>query len=102
AWAIEAEYLALGILSIVMIASPERVILGGGVMERAVLMPMIRARLRELVAGYLETPLLGEEIDAFLVTPALGDRAGVLGAMRLAQQLTEGVRSSEPSPPQRR
>lgn len=85
AWEIEADYVALGILSIVMVASPERVIVGGGVMERPPLLGMVRRRLRELVAGYLDTPLLGEEIDSYLVAPGLGDRAGVLGAIALAQ-----------------
>jgi fructokinase len=86
AWAIEADYLALGILSIVLVASPERVIVGGGVMERRPLLGMVRRELRELVAGYLETPLLGEDIDSYVVRPALGDHAGVLGAIALAQE----------------
>jgi fructokinase len=84
AWPLEAEYLASGILSIVSVASPCRVIVGGGVMEQPGLLAMVRARLRELVAGYLATPLLDEDIDSYLVAPALGDRAGVLGAIALA------------------
>ncbi len=87
AWELEAEYVALGILAIVSVASPHRVIVGGGVMERPRLLPVVRRRLRELVAGYLPTPLLGEEIDRYLVPPRLGDRAGVLGAIALAEQL---------------
>jgi fructokinase len=85
AWEIEADHLAMGILSIVMVASPERVIVGGGVMDRPPLLGMVRQRLRELVGGYLQTPLLGEAIDSYLVAPELGDRAGVLGAIALAQ-----------------
>jgi fructokinase len=85
AWQLEAEHLALGILSIVLIASPARVIVGGGVMEGPGLLARVRSRLRELVAGYLETPMLGTAIDDYLVSPALGDRAGVLGAIALAQ-----------------
>ncbi len=85
AWPLEADYLALGILSIVCVASPHRVILGGGVMERSLLLPMVRTRLVELLAGYLDTPLLGAEVDRYLVAPELGDRAGVLGAIALAQ-----------------
>lgn len=85
AWRLEAEYLALGILSIVCVASPHRVIVGGGVMERPALLPMVRRGLRELVAGYLDTPLLGDRIDSYLVAPGLGDRAGVLGAIALAE-----------------
>jgi fructokinase len=86
AWELEAEYLALGILSIVSVFSPQRIILGGGVMERRGLRHEVRANLRALLAGYLQTPLLGENIDAFLVAPALGDRAGVLGAIALAER----------------
>lgn len=85
AWELEAEYLALGLLSIVLVFSPERIVLGGGVMDRRGLHDRVRARLRELVAGYLETPLLDQEISAFVVPPALGDRAGVLGAIALAE-----------------
>jgi fructokinase len=93
AWALEAEYLALGILSIVSVVSPERIVVGGGVMERASLLPAVRVRLRDLIGGYLDSPLLGVRIDEYLVAPGLGDRAGVLGAIALAQQDT-AVRSA--------
>lgn len=83
-WALEAEYLALGILSIVLIASPQRVIVGGGVMDHPRLLASVGARLRELVGGYLDTRMLGDEIDSYLVSPLLGDGAGVLGAIALA------------------
>ena len=85
AWPLEADYLALGILGIVAVVSPHKVIAGGGVMERPPLLAMVRGRLRELVGGYLETPLLAQDIDRYLVAPGLGDRAGVLGAIALAQ-----------------
>lgn len=84
AWPLEAEYLALGILAIVLVASPHRVVVGGGVMQQPCLLPMVRRRLRELNAGYLDTPTLGEAIDDYLVAPELGDRAGVLGGIALA------------------
>ncbi len=85
AWTLEAEYVALGIFSIVSVASPHLVIVGGGVAERPRLLRMIRERLRELNGGYLDTPLLGREIERYVVTPELGDDAGVLGAIALAQ-----------------
>ena len=88
AWALEAEYVALGLLAIVLVASPQRVVAGGGVLERPGVLAAARARLVELNAGYLETPLLGAEIDRYVVAPALGDRAGVLGAIALAQTAT--------------
>jgi len=94
AWELEAEYLALGILNIVSVFSPERIVVGGGVMERGGLLAMVRVRVRELVAGYLDTPLLRGEVGSFLVEPALGDRAGVLGAIALAEM----ARKREPDP----
>jgi fructokinase len=84
AWALEADHLALGILSIVSVFSPLRVIAGGGVMQRPALIEMVGQRLCALNAGYLETPLLGDQIEDFIVVPQLGDRAGVLGALALA------------------
>jgi fructokinase len=85
AWALEAEYVALGILAIVLVASPERVIAGGGVLERPGVLAGARAGLVALNAGYLQPPLIGAEVDRYVVAPALGDRAGVLGAIALAQ-----------------
>jgi fructokinase len=78
AWDLEAEYLALGIMSWTCVLSPERIVLGGGVMQRAELFPKIRVRLSELLNGYLEAPEI--------VPPKLGTRAGVLGAIALASQ----------------
>jgi fructokinase len=82
AWELEAEYLALGILSIVLIASPQRVIAGGGVIERAGLLERVRVRLPELLAGYPPGPQIAAD-PGYLVGPALGDDAGVLGAIAL-------------------
>jgi fructokinase len=85
AWELEAEYVALGMLAIVLVAAPERIVAGGGVMERAGLIQAVRARLVELNAGYLDTPMLDDQVDSYVVAPVLGDRAGVLGAIALAQ-----------------
>ena len=79
AWDLEARYLALGLLSGICVLSPERVILGGGVMRREQLYPMIRGNVAELLNGYLDAP--------DIVPPSLGSRAGVLGAMALADAL---------------
>jgi fructokinase len=78
AWDLEAEYLALGIASWTCTLSPEQIILGGGVMQRAELFPKIRSRVAELLNGYVEPP--------GIVPPGLGTRSGVLGAIALANQ----------------
>lgn len=89
AWDLEAHYLALGLANVILVLSPERLVLGGGVMTRAPLMPLIRAKLVEVLGGYLQSAALGDRITDYLVAPALGDRAGVLGAMALAQAAGE-------------
>ena len=76
AWAMEARYLALAAVNFAAILSTRRVILGGGVMRHAPLYPAIRQELARLLNAYIEQP----EIAA----PALGDRAGVCGALALA------------------
>jgi fructokinase len=89
AWPLEAHYLALGLVSIICILSPQRIILGGGVMKRSFLFPMIRSEVQDLLNGYIGVPPIIEEIDAYIVPPALSDRAGVLGAMALAMRALE-------------
>ncbi len=85
-WELEAEYLALGLANVVCTLSPQRIIIGGGVMKRAGLLDLVRARLRGRLAGYIAAPELGDKIDDYVVSPALGDRAGVLGAIELARR----------------
>jgi fructokinase len=89
AWALEAEYLALGLANVVLTLSPQRIVLGGGVMARARLLPLVRARLRAVLAGYVQSRALDEGIDDYVVAPALGERAGVLGALALARDAIE-------------
>ena len=85
AWALEAHYLALGLANVVVVLSPHRIVIGGGVMSRSQLYPLIRSKMVALLAGYVQTPALAEGIDDYVVAPALGDRAGALGALALAQ-----------------
>ncbi|MFN0123434.1 MAG: ROK family protein [Blastocatellia bacterium] len=86
AWALEAHYLAQGITGIIAVLSPQRVILGGGVMQQSHLFPMIRAEIVRLLNGYLQVPAIVRDIDQFIVPPGLGNRAGVLGALSLARE----------------
>ena len=87
AWDLEAAYLAHGVASIICMWSPQRIVLGGGVMRQRRLFPSIRRRAQELLNGYIRAAAVLDGIDAYIVPPALGDRAGVLGAMALAQAL---------------
>lgn len=84
AWEMEAYYLAQGIINYVMILSPERIILGGGVMGQQHLFPMIRKKVQELMKGYIKVPQLEADIDNYIVSPQLGENAGTYGALALA------------------
>ncbi|PKM50377.1 MAG: fructokinase [Firmicutes bacterium HGW-Firmicutes-7] len=86
AWEMEAYYLAQGILNYIMILSPERIILGGGVMGQKHLYPMIRKKVQELLKEYIKVPALEIDIDHFIVSPQLGENAGTYGALALALQ----------------
>jgi fructokinase len=86
-WALEARYLALGLANWVCTLSPERMILGGGVMQQSHLFPMVRHELLGLLNGYINALALLEGIDQYVVPPALGNRAGVLGALVLAEHI---------------
>jgi fructokinase len=84
-WELEAAYLALGLANLVLALSPERIVVGGGVAGTPGLLGLVRDRLPELLAGYLDAPALREDIEGYVVPPALGPRAGVLGAIELAR-----------------
>lgn len=86
AWRLEAHYLALAATNFVCTLSPARLILGGGVMKQAQLFGMVRTELAALLNGYIQTPQLLTGLDRFIVPPGLGDNAGVLGALILAEQ----------------
>ncbi|MCB0045598.1 MAG: ROK family protein [Caldilineaceae bacterium] len=96
AWKLEARYLALGLVNIITILSPQRIIMGGGIMDQEQLLPMVRADVQTILNGYLQTPEILTEIDAYIVPPKLGSMAGVLGAIALAQDAAgtdEGINS---------
>jgi fructokinase len=85
AWALEAHYLGLALSDFICTLSPQRIILGGGVMSQQHLFPLVRAETLRLLNGYVRSPQILEKIDEYIVPPALGTRAGVLGAFALAK-----------------
>jgi fructokinase len=84
AWQLEAHYIALALVNYILIMSPQRLILGGGVMQQMQLFPPIRSEVQKLLKGYVRMPQILEKIDDYIVPPGLGGRAGVMGAIALA------------------
>ena len=88
AWDLEAHYLALGLQSWTLSLSPEKIILGGGVMAQEHLLPLIQTKLLKLLGGYIQHPLLTQErIGEYVCAPGLGTRSGLMGALALAMGL---------------
>jgi fructokinase len=86
---LEAAYLALGLRALVYSLAPERIVLGGGVAELSGLLEATRTELVRTLGGY---PGLAEHgREEFLVRPGLGDRAGVLGALIVAERAAAGL-----------
>lgn len=86
AWDMEAWYLAHGILSLLAIVSPQKVIVGGGVSQADGLHAKIAERLTAITAGYFGP---GDFMD-LVVPPALGQDAGIRGALLLAGEVLRG------------
>jgi fructokinase len=85
-WMLQAHYLALGLVSVICVLSPERILLGGGVMRRPGLLPLVHREVEGLMNGYQET--------ATIMLPALAPRSGVLGAIALAEAGERGSRDA--------
>lgn len=90
-WDIEADYIASALMNYILTLSPKKIILGGGVMQRAFLFPKVRSRVRELLNGYVSSKVVLEQVDQYILPPALGNQAGSIGAIALAMQLEESM-----------
>lgn len=86
AWELEAGYIASALADQIYSLSPRRIILGGGVMQQPVLFPMIRQKVLEFLNNYIYSTTITANIETYIVPPGLGGRAGVMGAVALAQQ----------------
>ncbi len=89
-WRLEAGYLASAVANIMLTLSPERFVLGGGVMNRRHIFPLIRERVVKVLQGYGVLEEIVEGIDDHIVPPGLGDDSGIAGAFALAVGAVRG------------
>jgi fructokinase len=85
-WDLEARYIASALTTLVLVLSPERLILGGGVMQRDELFPLVRKHLMRSLGGYVQADAVMNGMDLYVVPPRLGQRAGIAGALALAER----------------
>lgn len=91
AWDLESDYLALALVNLIYAYSPQRIVLGGGVSKHSGLLQDIRCKVQQLINGYIESPMLADRINEYIVPPALGNRSGGLGAIAMAKMLAVKV-----------
>jgi fructokinase len=84
AWALEADYIAAALHNTICMLSPERIILGGGVISQTHLLPMVHYKLIQSLNGYMQLKPIQDGIENYVVRTPLEGKAGVLGAFALA------------------
>ncbi|MBQ7781133.1 MAG: ROK family protein [Lachnospiraceae bacterium] len=84
-WEMESYYIAQACVNYCMILSPERIVLGGGVMKQQALLPLVREKFTELLAGYIRTKEV-TDVENYIVGASLNDNQGVMGCIGLALQ----------------
>jgi len=87
AWDLEADIIASALQNLICVLSPERIILGGGVMQQAHLFPLVRVKVMQKLNDYVQSPAILQAIDQFIVPPGLGNQAGMLGSIAMAQNM---------------
>ena len=89
-WEIEAAYLSDALVTFIMTLSPQRIIMGGGVMHVEKLFPILRSKVTHKLGGYLRTREL-MDIESYIVPPSLNDNQGILGALVLGRRAAEAI-----------
>ena len=85
-WELESDYIAQAVANYILMLSPQKVVLGGGVMHQEQMFPLVRKKVQEKLNSYLQNDKITEHIEEYIVPPALGDNAGITGALLLGWQ----------------
>lgn len=92
AWDAVAHALAQLAQVVLLATGPRRILMGGGVMSgQAHLFPRIRLAVERSMAGYLDLEDLAGGVERWIAPPALGPRAGRLGALAIAAEAAGGI-----------
>lgn len=85
-WELVSHALAQLLQTLVLATAPQKILLGGGVMmSQQHLFGRLRRELQRSLNHYIDAPELAAGIEQYIRPPELGDRAGPLGALALAQ-----------------
>ena len=84
---LQSIYIGQLCANLVLTFSPDIIVIGGGVMGAKALLPQIRVHTRLQLGGYVAGLDTASQFDSLIVSPELGDRAGITGAFMLAEQV---------------
>jgi len=82
-WDLEADYIAQALVNYILCYSPNRIVLGGGVMHQDQLFALIREKVTEYLGGYVRSDAIIKHIDEYIVPTGLGEDSGIKGSIRL-------------------
>jgi fructokinase len=85
-WEMEGFYLAQALMQYILILSPKKIILGGGVMKQKQLFSYIFDYVQQLLNGYVPFPEVTTGIEDYIVSPGLGENAGIIGSILMGKQ----------------
>ena len=88
-WEMEAYYLSQALVNYILILSPEKIIMGSGVMKQKQLFPLIHKNVKEMLNGYVDKKEILEDIENYIIYPGLGDYAGFIGSFALGKLAME-------------
>lgn len=86
-WELQAYYIAQALMNYTLTLAPEKIILGGGVMNQEHLLQKIRAQFQQQMAGYMETPPLEE----YILRWGLPNQSGIIGSLLLAKEVNKSI-----------
>ena len=81
-WAIVSDYLAQACMTLMLTMRPERIILGGGLMQAQMILPQIQDQVIHKLDNY--AGITKAEVRSVICKPKLDDSAGLFGGAYLA------------------
>jgi fructokinase len=91
AWDLEAHYIALALANFILTLSPQKIVVGGGVAQQGHMLSLVHQKVQALLNSYVQSQKINQSIADYIVLPALGGSAGVLGAIALAEQVFQSA-----------
>lgn len=88
-WELEGYYIAQALINYILTLSPEKIILGGGVLKQRQLLPIIYKHVLHLNKGYVAFDQLEDRISDYIVTPGIEGLSAIKGGFYAAKNRLE-------------